>query len=255
MISAGRPGHAGFVGGPLAGLAHDELDLGLGLGDDLLDAAGVDAAVGDELGDGDPRDLAADRVEAGQDDRLGRVVDDQVHAGRLLEGADVAALAADDPALHLVGRQVHDRDGVLGGVVRGHALHGGQDDVAGLVLGFLARGALDRPGDLDGVVLGFLADGLERARTWRPRPTSPRRARARRPAPLGSGKVLAGLVELALAVEELAIALLDHVGSLVQLLVALEQAAFEAGELVALGAGLVLGLATACGASRPSPRG
>ena len=64
MISAGRPGHAGLVGGPLAGLAHDELDLGLGLGDDLLDAAGVDAAVGDELGDREPGDLAADRVEA-----------------------------------------------------------------------------------------------------------------------------------------------------------------------------------------------
>ena len=42
--------------------------------------------------------------------------------GRLLEGPDVAALAADDPALHLVGRQVDDRDRVLGGVVGGDAL-------------------------------------------------------------------------------------------------------------------------------------
>ena len=57
-------GHAGVVGGLLAGLAHDEVDLGAGLGDDLLDAAGVDAAVGDELGEGEPGDLAADRVEA-----------------------------------------------------------------------------------------------------------------------------------------------------------------------------------------------
>ena len=40
MISAGRPGHAGVVGGLLAGLADDEVDLGAGLGDDLLDAAG-----------------------------------------------------------------------------------------------------------------------------------------------------------------------------------------------------------------------
>ena len=157
----GQARDAGLVGGLLAGLAHDEVDLGAGLGDDLLDAAGVDAAVGDELGDGEPGDLAADRVEARQDDGLGRVVDDQVDAGRLLEGADVAALAADDPALHLVGRQVDDRDGVLGGVVRGHALHRGDDDVAGLVLGVLAGGALDGPGELDRVVLGLLADGLE----------------------------------------------------------------------------------------------
>ena len=55
---------AGLVGGLLAGLAHDQVDLGAGLGDDLLDPAGVDAAVGDELGDRQPRDLAADRVEA-----------------------------------------------------------------------------------------------------------------------------------------------------------------------------------------------
>ena len=82
----------------------------------------------------------------GEDDRLGRVVDDQVDAGRLLEGADVAALAADDPALHLVGRQVHDRDRVLGGVVRGHALHRGDDDVAGLVLGLLAGASARWPG-------------------------------------------------------------------------------------------------------------
>ncbi len=60
----GQARDAGLVGGLLAGLADDEVDLGAGLGDDLLDAARVDAAVRDELGDGDPGDLAADRVEA-----------------------------------------------------------------------------------------------------------------------------------------------------------------------------------------------
>ena len=138
MMSAGRPGHAGLVGGLLAGLAHDRVDLGARLGDDLLDPARVDPAVGDQLGDREPGDLAADRVEARQDDRLGRVVDDQVDAGGLLERPDVAALAADDPALHLVRRQVDDRDGVLGRVVRGDPLDGGHDDVARLVLGVLA---------------------------------------------------------------------------------------------------------------------
>jgi hypothetical protein len=39
--------------------------------------------------------------------RLGRVVDDQVDPRRLLEGADVAALAADDAALHLLARELH----------------------------------------------------------------------------------------------------------------------------------------------------
>ena len=104
-----------------------------------------------------------------QHDGLGRVVDDQVDAGRLLEGPDVAALAADDPALHLVARQVDDGHGVLGGVVGGDALHRGDDDVAGLVLGLLAGAPLDRAGELDGVVLGLLADRLEQHRPWRPR--------------------------------------------------------------------------------------
>ena len=60
---------------------------------------------------------------------------------------------------------------------------------------------------------------------------------------VGAGEVLAGLVELALALEELAVALLEHVGPLVELLVALEEPALEAGQLGAPGAGLFLGLA------------
>ena len=100
---------ADVVRGLLARLADDEVDLGARLVDDLLDAAGVDAAVLDELGEREAGDLAADRVEAAEDDGLRGVVDDQVDAGRLLEGADVAALAADDPALHLVVGQVDRR--------------------------------------------------------------------------------------------------------------------------------------------------
>ena len=198
---------AGLVGGRLAGLAHDDVDLGARLGDDLLDAAGVDAAVGDELRDGDPGDLAPDRVEAAKDHGLGRVVDDQVDAGGLLEGADVAALAADDPALHLVGWQVDHRDGVLGGVVGGHALHRGQHDVASLVLGLLAGGALDGASELDGVVLGLGADGLEQHRLG-VLGGQTRYALERDDLLLsGASEVLLGLVELALALEELAVAL------------------------------------------------
>ena len=60
---------------------------------------------------------------------------------------------------------------------------------------------------------------------------------------VGAGDLLAGLVDLALAVEELAVALLEHVGPLVELLVALEEPALEVGELGPLGPGLVLRLA------------
>ena len=57
------------------------------------------------------------------------------------------------------------------------------------------------------------------------------------------GDLLTGLVDLTLAVEDLAVALLEHVGPLVELLVALEEPALEVGELGPLGPGLVLGLA------------
>ena len=57
------------------------------------------------------------------------------------------------------------------------------------------------------------------------------------------GEVLLGLVELALAVEQLAVALLEHLRPLVQLLVALGEASFLGGELVASGPRLLLRLA------------
>src|SRR5262245_42213138 len=79
-------------------------DLLAGLGDDLLDACRVDPAVDDELVQRDPGHLAADGVEAADDDGLGRVIDDEVDARGLLEGADVAPFLADDAALQLICR-------------------------------------------------------------------------------------------------------------------------------------------------------
>ncbi len=64
----------------------------------------MDPAVADELHQRHARHLATHRVESGQHDRLGGVVDDEVDAGGLLERPDVAALTADDPALHLLVR-------------------------------------------------------------------------------------------------------------------------------------------------------
>src|SRR3954463_16666320 len=69
---------------------------------------------GDELLQSEPRGLSSDRVEAGEHHRLGRIVDDEVDAGVRLEGADVPALPADDPALHVVGRKGEHGDGGLG---------------------------------------------------------------------------------------------------------------------------------------------
>ena len=126
------------VGEPdvLAGLLAFVLDLlrqlVAGFDDHLLDPRGVDAPVAEEAFQGGASNLATHRVEGAEHDRLRGVVDDDVHAGGCLERADVAAFAADDPALQLVGRKVDDGDRRLAALLRRLALHGRDEDLAAL---------------------------------------------------------------------------------------------------------------------------
>jgi hypothetical protein len=122
-------------------------DLALAPLVDLLDPTRVDPAVQHQRVQRQPRGLPAYRVEAGQQHRLGGVVDDQVDAGGLLERPDVAALAADDPALHVVAGQVHDRHDRLAGLFRREPLDGTGDDLAGLDLALVLGLALDVAND------------------------------------------------------------------------------------------------------------
>ena len=142
-------------GRALADLDDLLLDLLLHLGDHLLDAGGMDSAVGDELMQRQTGDLAAHGVEAAQDDRFGRVVDDDLDAGSRFQRTDVAPLAADDAALDLVALNIEDRHGVLDGRLGGHALNRGDDDPLGLLRG-RQLGLLDRLVDVGGrIAFGF----------------------------------------------------------------------------------------------------
>ena len=76
--------------------------------------------------------------------------------GEVLEGADVAALAADDAALHVVGRHLDHRHGRLGRVARGRALDADRDDVADPPVGLLLGLVLDLADELGHVVAGGL---------------------------------------------------------------------------------------------------
>ena len=129
--------------------------LPLGLLHHLLDAGGVDAAVQDQLLQGQPGDLPADGVKAGDGDGLRRVVDDEVHPGQGLQGADVAALAADDAALHFVIGQRDHRHGGLRHVVGGAALDGQGDDLPGLSVRLVLEAGLDLL-DLHGRLVGHI---------------------------------------------------------------------------------------------------
>ena len=97
--------HAALVRGPLAGLDDSLVDFFLRLVDDLLDPSRMNPSVGDKFLERETRHFAPHRIEAGDDDRVRRVVDDDVDSGRQLERANVSALAADDSPLHLVVRK------------------------------------------------------------------------------------------------------------------------------------------------------
>jgi hypothetical protein len=117
------------------------VDLRLGLVVGLLDPCRMDAAVLQQPLKSQAGDLAANAVEAGQEDRARRVVDDEIDPRQGFEGADVAPLAPDDAALQLVRLERDDRNGGLDRVAAGHALHAGGKDAAraavGVALGLL----------------------------------------------------------------------------------------------------------------------
>ena len=159
-----QAGHAGLVGRRLAFLLDLLLDLLLGLGDDLLDARRMDAPVLDELGQRQARDLAAHRIEARQGHRVGRVVDDQVDTGCRFERADVAALAADDAALHLLVGDGHDGGRDLADGVARVALNGHRQDLARLRLRRLTRLHLDQTRASAGFGAHLLVDALQQQR-------------------------------------------------------------------------------------------
>jgi hypothetical protein len=130
QVPVHAPGDLGVVERLPSCRLHLLLDVLSGLGDDLLYAARVDPPVLHEPLHRDPRDLTPHGVEARDDDRLWRVVDDDVDAGRRLEGPDVAPLAPYDPSLHVVGRERYRLYGRLRGEVRGKPLHSRGDKTA-----------------------------------------------------------------------------------------------------------------------------
>ena len=101
---------------------------------------------------------------AGKHHGIGRVVNQHRHAGGGLEGADVAAFAADDAALDVVALEGDGGGGGFEGVLAGVTLDGDADDAAGLFL--RARLGLfdDVARQVARVARGFLLDFLEELR-------------------------------------------------------------------------------------------
>ena len=150
-----------LVDGLFARFEDGFIHLRLDLGDDLLDARRVDAAVEDQAFHRFARYLAPDRIEAGKHDGVRRVVDQDRDAGGLLEGADVPAFPADDPALHVVARQGDSGRGNVRGVRAGVALDGQSHDVPGLVFTPDLGVVEDVADETGGVAVRLVLDLLE----------------------------------------------------------------------------------------------
>ncbi len=175
-----------------------------------------------------PGDLAAHAVEAREHDGFGSVVDDEVDAGQVLEGADVAALAADDATLHVVGRQRHDRDGRLGDVVGGGPLDRDRQDVArpavGFALGFVFDGAHHAGHVVAGLLLGLAQQHLLGLGAGQARDAFEHRGLLR----MGGLELFGQRRRLLFALEELLVASFELGGTLLDLLLALRHAILRA---------------------------
>src|SRR5690606_8009631 len=134
-----HPGQPDFQQCPLPRIAHALLYLVTRLVVRLFDRSRMDPSIGHEPFQGDASDLTTHRIERAYGYGLGRIVDDEVDAGDRLQVADVAAFPTDDPPLHVVARQGHDRKGRFGDHLGGQPLDGGGEDATGTLVGLLSR--------------------------------------------------------------------------------------------------------------------
>ena len=126
---------AGLNDGALTLLLNRRLHLTAGFINCFLNAGGVNTSIRDQALQRNAGHLAAHGFKAGKRDGLRRVVNDKVYAGHRFNRTDIAALTADDAALHFVVGKRNNGDGGLRHMVGCTALNGHGDNLAG---GFLS---------------------------------------------------------------------------------------------------------------------
>ena len=129
---------------------------------DLFDSRRVDTSIDDQLLKGDSCDLTAHRIKSGKYNRLRRIIDDQLDAGQLLQCTDITSLTADDAALHIIIRKLHDGNGRLRHLIGCATLNRIHDIVAGTLLRLFLRLIVILANHLRIVVLRVLFEGLQK---------------------------------------------------------------------------------------------
>ena len=129
---------------------------------DLFDSRRMDTSIDDELLEGDSCDLTTHRIKSGKNNRLRRIVDDQLYAGQLLQCTDITSLTADDAALHIIIRKLHDGNGRLGHLISCTTLNRIHDIVAGTLFSLFLRLIIILANHLRIIVLCVLFEGLQK---------------------------------------------------------------------------------------------
>ena len=120
------------------GLLDDGINFTAGFFHHFLNAGGMNTTVGNEFFQSETSNLTADRVKAGQSDRLRHIVDDQIDAGQRFNGTDISALTTDDTALHFIVGKVHNGNGCLGHHIGRKPLDSEGDDVGSFCVCFFS---------------------------------------------------------------------------------------------------------------------
>ncbi len=126
----------GFIGSLFTGLTDDPFHFFLLLFQHFLDMRRVDTSIEHQLGERALGNLTPHRIETRDGDCFWGVVDDDIDAGCLFEGVNIAPVAPDDASFHLIGWQGNDRSGHLANMLGGKPLDGSRDDLACLAITF-----------------------------------------------------------------------------------------------------------------------
>src|SRR2546423_8461174 len=89
--------HVGFHSSLLTSFAHNRIDFLPRLGDNLFDASGMDTSIENELRQSETGHFSPYRIEAGENHRFWRVIDDEVYPGGGFQRANVATLPRPKP--------------------------------------------------------------------------------------------------------------------------------------------------------------
>ncbi len=131
--------YACLVSRRLALLADDLIDFFLGVVYELLNSCRVDTPIYHQFAQRALGNLAANWIKTGNRHGFGCIVNDHINSRRLFKRTNIATIAPDNAALHLVGGQCYYTHGKLTHLIGSDALNCQSDDITGAAISLELR--------------------------------------------------------------------------------------------------------------------